>query len=252
MLSLERQNKIMEILKLKKSVRVSELAEKFYICESTIRRDLIKLEKKGYINRSYGGALLLEGLNTEIPLSVREHEQLDGKNEIGKKAAGFVQDGDCMILDSSSTTFQMIKYLRNRKDLVIITNGLKTAAAAGQELDCRVYCTGGVLRENSSSLVGYGAEEFIRRRSVQKLFFSCRSVSLSLEAMDVSDEEAELRKIMIECAEKAYLLCDHTKLGNSAFNRICHLSEIGVLITDISPEPTFADDLKKSGLELLC
>jgi len=244
MLTLDRQNQIFELIKEKKAVQVSFLAKEFYTCESTIRRDLQKLEKMRLIKRTYGGAMLREGLNAEIPLSVRENEQSDAKNQIGRLAAALVKDGDSLIMDSSSTTLQMIKYLKSKKDLVILTNGVKTAAAAGSELNCRVYCTGGALRENSSSLIGRDAERFIAQRTVQKLFFSCRAVSNSLEAMDVSDGEAELRKTMLACAAESYLLCDSTKLGKTALNVICGLSSVNALISDRLPGQEFAGALQ--------
>ena len=251
MLTLERQNQIIELLKEKKVIQVSQLAKQFYTCESTIRRDLQKLEKMRLIKRTYGGAVLREGLNAEIPLSVREREQADAKNEIGRLAADLVEDGDSIIMDSSSTTFQMLKYLKEKKELVIITNGLKTAAAAGRELNARVYCTGGSLRENSSSLIGSDAGQFIRRRAVQKLFFSCRAVSSKLEAMDVSDGEAGLREVMRESAAESYLLCDQTKFGKTALNVICSLKEVDALITDQAPSPEYSEYLSANAVRLI-
>lgn len=251
MLALERQNEILAVLKREKSVSVPALSRRFFTCESTIRRDLQKLEQCCLVKRTYGGAVLLEGLNTEIPFSVREHEQAEEKSRIGRLAAGLVRDGDSLILDSSSTAFQILKYLNGRENLVILTNGIRTAMAAGQELHCQVYCTGGALRENSSSIVGDAAVRFIQEHSAQKLFFSSRTLSGECEAMDASEEEAVLRRAMIARAESVYLLCDHTKMGKNALHRICGPERFTALITDRKPPASILEQLLKQEIEVL-
>jgi len=244
MLTLERQNEIMRILKDRKSVLVSDLAGRFFTGESTIRRDLDFLEKQRLIRRTYGGAMLLEGLNTEIPFDVRERERTEAKDRIGMLAAEFVLEGDTIILDSSSTTYHMLKHLSGRRDLTVITNGLKTAMTAGAELRCQVFCTGGALRENSSSLVGSGAQTFMESHRAQKLFFSCRALSKDGWAMDVSDEEAALRRTMLRSADRKFLLCDQSKIGQTAFAKICALEEIDELVLDQLPEAAAAGDFQ--------
>ena len=99
----------------------------------------------------------------------------------------------------------MIPYLKSKSDITIITNGVKTATSLGNTLHTRVYCTGGKLRENSLSLVGQGAKDYIKNFSAQKLFFSCRGITPDNGAMDNSEEEAELRKVMMGCEELYYM-----------------------------------------------
>ena len=251
MFTLERQNEIFQYLKEQKSASISELSRQFFIGEATIRRDLDKLEKKNLIKRTYGGAVLVEGLNMEIPLSVREKEQASGKDHIGRLAAALVQEGDILIMDSSSTTYAMIPYLKQKDDVTIITNGVKTAATLGRELHTQVYCTGGKLRENSMSLVGQGAREYIRNFTAQRLFFSCRGITAENGAMDNSDEEAELRRVMMDRAETVYLLCDSSKCNRSAFYKICDLMRIHCFITDAAPSEALGDALLHSGVRIL-
>ena len=248
MLALGRQNEIMDILKKDKSVQVSTLAKQFFTCESTIRRDLEILEKKHLVRRTYGGAMLLEGLNTEFPFDVRMRERQEEKSHIGRIAADYVHDGDTIIIDSSSTAYHMLKFLKDRQDLTIITNGLRIATAAGSELHCRVYCTGGMLRENSSSIVGTAAEAYVSGHRVQKLFFSCRAFSSDCRVMDLSDEEAALRRAMIDSAEEVYLLCDDSKIGKTAFSVVCEAGKIDGLITDQQPAAPICAALERAGV----
>lgn len=251
MFTLERQNQIYEFIKTNKSASITELSKIFFISEATIRRDLDKLEKQNLIKRTYGGAVLVEGLNIEIPISVREKEQAFEKDKIGRLAASFVNDGDIIIMDSSTTTYAMIPYLKSKVDITIITNGVKTATSLGNTLHTRVYCTGGKLRENSLSLVGQGAQDYIRNFSAQKLFFSCRGITVQNGAMDNSEEEAILRKIMMECADRIYLLCDSSKLGKKAFYKICDLSSLDCIVTNNQPEPEMLQSIVSNGIEVI-
>ena len=86
MFTLERQNQIMELLKKTKTASVHELSQRFFTSEASIRRDLTRLEHRGLIKRTYGGAILIEGNNIEIPLDVRERNERNAKAEIAKLA----------------------------------------------------------------------------------------------------------------------------------------------------------------------
>lgn len=251
MFALERHNEIVNILKEAKSVSVAFLSAKLYVSETTIRRDLDILERNNIIKRTYGGAVLLEGLNSEIPLAVREAEQKAKKELIGQAAAGLVKDGDILILDSSSTVLKMVPYLKNRSNLSLITNGARTAIDLGQMLHTDVYCTGGRLRENSLSYIGEIAKRCIEDYYADILFFSCRSVSLDKGLMDPNEDEAVLRRLMIKNSRKSILLCDSTKFDKSSFVKICSLDAIDAIVTDLPLAPVWEDELAKRGVDLV-
>ena len=150
----QRQKHILEKIRKVKCVDVKSLAKEYFINEATIRRDLNKLANTGLIKRTYGGAVLVEGLDAEIPLYARESSNVEKKEVIGKLASYEVHDDDTIILDSSSTTLKIINHLIGKKNLKIITNGAKTATLLSTLTDCTIYCTGGKLRENSLSFIG--------------------------------------------------------------------------------------------------
>jgi DeoR/GlpR family transcriptional regulator of sugar metabolism len=251
MFTLERQNQIITILKEKKSASVVELAKMLFIGQATIRRDLDLLQKQNLIKRTYGGAVLLEGLNIEIPLYVRESEQAVEKETIGEKAAELVHDGDTLILDSSSTTYSMIHFLKSKENLTVITNGVKTTIALGEILHAKVYCISGRLRENSLSLVGEQSKKFISNYQVETLFFSCRGIVRDIGAMDSSDDEAELRKEMIKISKRVVLLCDSSKFDKTAFYKVCELDKIDYIITDKQPNEEWMTFFDQHGIKLI-
>ena len=252
MFSIERQNEIVALLKIQKSVTVRELSKKFYVSEATIRRDLDKLDNKGIIKKTYGGAVLLEGLDIEIPLSVRETEQKNEKDIIGKLAADLVKNNDIIIMDSSSTTLKMVQYLKSKENLTVITNGAKTAIELGDLLHTQVYCTGGKLRENSLSYIGQFARKTISNFYVDMAFFSCRSLSMENGLYDSNPSEAELRKDMMAKSKKSILLCDHTKFDSVSFCKIGELdNQIHAIITDKSPSNRWVNFLDKRNIRLI-
>ena len=232
MLNIERLDEILDYLKKYRSASVSNLSKKLHIGEATIRRDLEKLQSNGFVKRTYGGVVLVEGLDSEIPLYVREKDNIDAKNMIGRLAANLIQENSICILDSSSTTYHMIEYLKNRKNLTIITNGAKTAVALGQLKQSKIFSTGGKLREFSLSYIGNTAQSFVENFYVDKLFFSCRALSIEKGILDSSEEEAELRKVMLNHCNQAILLVDDTKFDNTAFYKICDLNIIDVIVTN--------------------
>ena len=250
MLTLERQNAIVAYLKQHKIATVDHLAKMFFIGQASIRRDLEKLEKQNVLRRTYGGAVLCEGLNDEIPISMREHERAAAKDHIGRISAEIVRSGDTIIIDSSTTSLHMIPHLKNRSNLTFITNGLKTAAVLGETLHTRVFCCGGILRERSLSLVGNEAKNFISHYNVQKMFFSCRAITEGRGALEASDEEAELRRAMIDHAEEVYLLCDSSKFDQTAFCQICGLKRITGIITEQRPTAAWLSVCEQLGVKL--
>lgn len=251
MFPIERQQHILNILKEKKSVTVSELSRTLFIGEATIRRDLDKLQKKNLIKRTYGGAVLLEGLDTEIPLAVRVSEQQGAKDIIGNLASQLIRDGDIIIIDSSSTTLKMIPYLSNKKNITAITNGAQTAIELGENLHIKTYCTGGILRENSLSFIGQHARRCIENLYADKVFFSCRGLSMDLGLTDSSEEEAVLRRCMTKNSRKAILLCDSTKFDNTSFCKVMDFDCLHYLVTNTKPSPNWLEFLERKNIEVI-
>jgi DeoR/GlpR family transcriptional regulator of sugar metabolism len=249
--NIEREQDIINLIKETKSITVAELSSRYYISEASIRRDLTRLEKKGIIKRTYGGAVLVEGLDVEIPLFIRETEQKSAKDVIGRIAASLVKDGDTAIIDSSSTTLSMVPYLEGKNNLTVITNGAKTAIELGKHLHIKVYSTGGILRENSLSYIGEIARNSIESFFVDMLFFSCRSTSIEKGLFDSNEQEAELRRIMMQQARQVVLLCDSSKFDKVSFSKVCSFEKIHYVITDTKPSNEWMDFLNGKRVKLL-
>lgn len=228
----QRQRRILEELEKKPDITVRELAKLLYVSEPTIRRDFTELSSKGIITKVYGGAILHQGAaDREIPFFFRQQEKSSVKTRMGANAAELVRDGMVVMLDGSTSAYHLVPYLAQRKDLIVITSGAKTAVALA-EANIRTFCTGGQMLIHSFSYVGEQAESFIRNLNADILFFSCRGLSDNGYMTDLSIEEANLRKVMFRYARQKVLLCDSSKFGHTYFYNIGHVSDIDAIISE--------------------
>lgn len=251
MFTLERQNEIMSVMRERKRMSVKDLSNMFFASETSIRRDLTNLEQQGLLRRTYGGAVLIEGNNFEIPLNVRETSNKEAKLAIGKIAATLVEHQDTIFLDSSSTTKHICSFLREKNDLTIITNGIHLITELVAMDNITIYGIGGRMRRHSLSLVGGQAERFVENFWASKYFFSCTALSLCMGVMDYSDTEAELRKKTMACCREKILLADHTKFSTDSFYKVCSMNVIDTLITDLRPSEEWLTQLQNSKTTLL-
>lgn len=226
----ERHEQILKLLHDGRMISVNELAKRLFVSEATVRRDLTSLEKEGVVRRVYGGAVLV-GKNRDVPLLMRETEALEAKQLIGRLAASLVKENDVIVLDPSSTVYSMIPYLKDFKNVVAITSGLKTAMALG-ERHIKTYLTGGLMIDNSYSLIGDHAEEMIRSLNADVLFFSCRGVTADGRITDSSVEEAQLSRLMFKHVKRKVFMAAGNKFKRDYFYVMGRVNEMDDVICD--------------------
>jgi DeoR/GlpR family transcriptional regulator of sugar metabolism len=247
----QRRTKMLSILNENKSILVNEIAQKFQVTEETIRRDLKLLEKQGNLIRTHGGAVLPDDIKEEVSIKVREGINTDGKNSIAKMAAKLVNDGDIIILDASTSALYMTKYLKKKVGLTVITNSARIAIEFADADNVKVISTGGKLRNKSLSYVGRVAENVLNGYYANKMFFSCKGFSPKKGLMDSSEEEAEIRKAMIDRSEKVILLCDNKKFNKMGYVNTANVSDLNTIISDIELPKEWISDLKDNEVEIL-
>lgn len=251
MLSGERRNEIRQIMRNEKSVSVEDLAARFGVSPSTVRRDLDRMADDGMIRRTYGGAFLMENLSSELPISLREHENTDAKHAIARAAVRLIRDGDTIILDTSSTVTAMVPLLREITGLTVVTNGIKTAYLLNSDSHITTVCTGGRLREHNMSLVGVQTVARLHEINADIAFLSCRGLHPERGVTEASEEEAEVKKAMIDAASRTVLLCDSTKIGMVLMNRVCPVDRLYAVITDRMPDDDTAHRLTEAGVQII-
>ena len=252
MLAAERRNEIERIINRDKSVLVTELAGRFEVTPETIRSDLLKLERRGVLVRSYGGATLSGVSGQDLGVAERETVNSDVKQKIGKRAAELIRDGETIFLDASTSALHLARQLHEKKGLTVITNATSIITELSGSEHIKLICTGGLLAQKNMSYTGRFAECMIREHlAANKFFFSCRGVTLSRGLTDSSEDEAEIKRAMIERSDTTVFLCDHNKLGRLSVPTIAPLGRVDVFITDISLDEEWREALEKSDTDII-
>jgi DeoR/GlpR family transcriptional regulator of sugar metabolism len=230
-MSIDREKQILEILLKEKKVTVKQLAKALFISEPSVRRDLQSLEKQNLIKRIHGGAVLEETAlsKNRIPFLIREYEQSSAKTIIAKKAIDLICDNDVIFLDASTSCYYLIPFLASKRNITVITNGVKALTKLA-EYGINTISTGGVLVNSCLALVGEEAYKTIGNYNADMAFFSCRGISDDGYLTDIAPEENNVRKMMIRRSKKSYLLCASEKFDKGYFHNLCHKDELDGII----------------------
>jgi DeoR family transcriptional regulator of aga operon len=233
-------------------VSVKALSEMFSVSEVTIRNDLEQLEKKNLLIRARGGALKVEtGVAIDQRLVDKNRIHFQEKARIGKKAAQLVYESDTIIIDSGSTTAEMVKSLPELQDLTVITNALNIANQLMTIPHINVIIPGGFLRKNSLSMVGPQAEKSLRNFNVDKAFLGVDGFDTRNGIFTPNVEEARLNEIMIEISREVILLADSSKFSKRSFAFICSINQIDKVITDSGIADDDLKRLQDAGVEVI-
>ena len=229
----ERQARIAQLVAVRGSVRIGELAEAFGVTEPTIRKDLSSLQERGLLKRTHGGALAMHP-NADRELSGRQAAHRASKEAIAEACLALLSDGDSVFLDSGTTVEVLARKLAgqaNSMRLSVLTSSLGVANALAEvpTIDCVLL--GGQLRRVDGSVVGDLALENLQRFTFSAAFLGISGFS-ELGISVGSLAEAALKEAVIERARRVVLPFDHHKVGATDFARVCKLDQVDVVVMD--------------------
>ena len=227
----ERETAILEYLQGKKEASVTELCRALFVSEATMRRDLAALNRSGRILRTHGGAVFRNEPCENLPQTVREREHADAKVTIAKKCLSLINDGDTVMVDASSTAFELLKRIGEKSAVVVVTNGAKAALALA-ETGVKTFVSGGELRGSSYAYVGSHAEEFIRGFNADICFFSVRTLTPDGRLTDNAIAENAVRRVMLSRARRRVLMLDSQKLGAPCMHTLCELDGVSDVVSE--------------------
>lgn len=228
----ERENQILNYLREKQQVGNNELAAKLYVSTATLRRDLKKLEKKGYVIRGHGSCTLAEmEANRELPIMIRELEGNAAKIQIAKEAVKQIKTGDVIMLDGSTTVLSMVPFLTKLKNIIVITTGVKAAYLLGSA-GVETILAGGKMIMESLVCIGKEATDTISRYHADLAFFSCRGLSDDGMISDNSVEQNDIRRVMMAHATRSICLMDSSKFSQQFLCNLCPASDVDELISE--------------------
>ena len=201
----QRRVKILDLIREDGHAKVQELSRIFNVTDVTIRQDLEALEKLGYIQREHGGAFLKDVGSFAKTGKVFKPKHIEEKREIARKAVSFIREGECIILDSGSTTTEIAKLLTQYKELTVITNALNIALILGENPGITLIVTGGEFkraypftdRKDGSRLTQrFPCQQIIPRHSRNNL----RTMSLTYPSLS----DLMVKSAMIKAAERSH------------------------------------------------
>ena len=241
----------MQQLEEKGQVSVNDLSTMFQVSEVTIRNDLAKLEKKNLLIRARGGAMKINRASTDFELSDKQRIHYLEKQRIGKLAASLVNDGDTIIIDSGTTTMEVARNLAHVKDLTVITNALNIAIQLAKFKTINVIVPGGMVRNESQSLVGSHSTDNFRNLYCDKLFLGVDGFDTTYGLSTPNVEEAHLNQIMIEVSKQIITTADSSKFLRRSLAHICPVSKVNILVTDSGINKNLQLDLEQDGIKVM-
>lgn len=250
MLIEERRQHILTIAHNEGRVRVRDLSKALGISQITIRKDLDHLQSKGLLQRSHGGALPAQpGALFDPSLQEKEKSHHSEKERIAAAAAEIVKEGQCVMLDSGTTTTAVAHALKKFSHLTVITNAVNIAAElTGTNFE--VILTGGILRKNSFSLVGPLAEDMLAEMHADILFLGVDGLDVEVGLTTPNLLESRVNRAMVSGAAKVVAVCDSTKFNRRSLSRIVPVTAIHHVITDVNLPKSINEALQSLNIEL--
>lgn len=249
MLTLERQNLILEYLKNNKTAKIQMLAKKLYVSEATVRRDLTEMEKLGLVRRSYGGVILYESAGGEPAMTVRMEVMPDAKQRIAMIAMQYLNEGSTFFFDASSTVCTLAKMF-NKKHKTIVTTGIHAASCLAGKETLNVILPGGKVVGNSDSTEGELTVMQLMQINFDVMIASCGGIDGD-SVTEASQGQCAIKQTVLKNSAKKILVADERKFGLRCPYSTCKISEFDIVITNRRPLDFYGKLLSQEGCKLV-
>ncbi len=247
----ERRQHILSLIQNHGRVLVGELSRNLSISQITIRKDLEYLQSKGLVQRTHGGALRIQSSALFDPsLQEKQKQHSQEKQRIAVAASKMVEEGDCVMLDSGTTTTAIAHELRKFSQLTVITNAVNIAAELAST-NLEVILIGGNLRKNSFSLVGPLAEDVLQEMHADILFLGVDGFDPEVGLTTPNFLESRVNRAMVRSSCRVVAVCDSTKFKRRSLSRIVPPSAVHCVITDRDLPPETAEVLRAQSIEVV-
>ncbi len=246
-----RHDQILQFLDIEGRLMVSDLACRLDVSEMTIRRDFEVLEQAGMLSRIHGGAVPCASRSYEPPFAIRLGRNLEAKQRIGRAAAGLLRDGETVILDAGTTTLEVARALRGRNNLRVMALSLHIADILVDEVGITTMLSGGVARPGERSFIGSLAEQTFRELSFDTVFLTVGGIDAGVGLTEYNLDDAAIKRAACVSARRRIAVADGSKIGLTAFVRICAIDALDILITDFTAPDDVLDQFRKAGVTVI-
>jgi len=257
MIPAQRRRDILQVIGSQGSSSISDLSTRYGVSEMTIRRDLKTLEDEGHVKMTHGGAIYAPPAGSITPqaeptYAAKKTAYTLQKERIAQYAAQhFVADNDIIALEAGTTVGAMVPFLVGKRNLTVVTNGLRTTNLLQAHLsDANIICTGGILRSLSSTFVGPTAEQFFHDNHIRKVFLSGIGFTLDAGLTDPQMIDTQVKKAMMVATEQIIVIIDSSKFGVKSFTQVIAAHAIPILVTDEQSPLSMLDELSEAGVKV--
>lgn len=245
----ERRQQLTEFLARRGFADLSVLVAELGVSESTVRRDLSQLETEGIARRTHGGAVFVSDRFSVLNYAARESTAVTEKEAIGRVAAGLIEDGQTILLDGGTTTFQVAKCLMTRS-LQVVTNSLPIANLLSSATNIELIFVGGYIYPRTGVALGPIAQQALSSLHVRKAIMGVAGIAEdALYNANVLMVEAERQ--MMQCADEVIVVADHSKFGQRALAKLGGWEMIDRVVSDSGLDLEWQEIVRKAGAEMI-
>lgn len=238
----KRREEIVKLLKEDEEVAVADLAERFGTSPLTIRRDFDYLQEQGILLRSYGMARL-----TATYADASGSRRAQAKQSIARRAAEFIEDGDTVFINTSSTALAVIDFISAHGVTIVTNNGRVLGKTIPSNIT--VILTGGEVRVPKWSMTGDFTLDTIAQIKAPKSILGCSGISVQRGLTTIVAQEMRVNALMLEQSEQRIIVVDSSKLGKDSSFRYGDVDQIDTLITDRAAPDDQIVSFRRSGVE---
>jgi DeoR/GlpR family transcriptional regulator of sugar metabolism len=249
MLAVDRRLRILEQVADDQSIQVSDLAARFGVSEMTIRRDIRRLERDGFLKRTYGGATAHLTRSLDLAFNARALLSARETRLIGMTAAGLIGDATTIYAGIGTTVEQFARYLPARPEITVVTGSVVAASLLGTR-PVRTVILGGVVRHDELTCVGPIAVDSLGRYRFDLAVIGAAAVSARWGISEGSDDDAEVNRIAIARSERTVVLAHGGKIGATASSVVGPVEDVDMLVTDPSAPPDELRRLRDVGVDV--
>lgn len=245
-----RIEQIVEYLKIHNLVTVDDLVKVVSASPATIRRDLVKLDEQGVIDRTHGGVSLNRFVATQPTTNEKILLNSVEKQKIAEEAAKLITPGCSIVLDAGTTSMAVAKHITDFP-LRAITVDLHIALFLSAYKEIEVIIAGGKVDDSSQSTIGENSRQLLRSLNPDIAFLTCNSWSLEKGITTPTEEKSLLKRDLVANAQRKVLIADSTKYGAYSLYKACNLDDLDIIVTDKDLDENIQSQIRAKNIHLI-
>jgi len=248
--AVDRRHRILERVAEEQTIHITELSSELGVSEMTIRRDIGRLERDGFLRRTYGGATAHITRSMELLFNARALANAPMKRRLGMRVAETLETAATIFIGIGSTAEQFAMFLPASAERTVITGSLPVASLLGTR-QARVVVLGGSVLNDDLACVGPVAAATVRRYHADVAVLGAAGVSAANGITELDDAAAEIQRLMIEQSARLTIVADGSKIGATAMAAVAPASAIHTLVTDSGAPAQELRALEAQGIEVV-